>query len=69
MYGYLGMLAPQSVMDAQDALITFLQEAAEGKKSMGRDWTAMRSLALGLLNEIRKDVGIDKTPIEYRGSR
>ena len=67
LYGYLGMLAPQAVMAAQDALMESLQGAIEGSGS--RDWKTMRTHALGLLNEIRRDVGIDKDPIEYRGNR
>jgi len=67
LYGYLGILAPQSVMDAQDVLMEFLFDVIEGKRT--GDWAEMRVRALELINEIRKDVGIDKTPIEYRGAR
>lgn len=31
------------------------------------DWGKVRELVIGLLNELRKDIGIDKTPIKYRG--
>jgi hypothetical protein len=67
LYGYLGMLAPQPVMDAQDAMMEFLLEVINGERA--GNWTEMRNRALRLLNEIRKDVGIDKNAIEYRGSR
>jgi hypothetical protein len=67
LYGYLGMLAPQSVMDSQDALMEYLIEVVQGEHPP--DWGEMRSRALRLLNDIRIDIGLDKTPIEYRGSR
>lgn len=64
-YGYLAMLAPQSVMDAQDQLMDQLLNIANG--AVGYEWGKIRELAINLLNEIRKDIGIDKNPIEYRG--
>lgn len=64
-YGYLAMLAPQSVMDAQDQLMDYLLKIANGAD--GYEWEKVRELALNLLNEVRKDVGIDKSQIEYRG--
>jgi hypothetical protein len=64
-YGYLAMLAPQSVMDAQDKLMDHLLNIANG--SEGYEWQKVRELAINLLNEVRKDIGIDKSPIEYRG--
>lgn len=67
LYGYLGMLAPQTVMDAQDGMMEFLFEVINGERA--GNWAEMRNCALRLLNEIRKDVGIDKSAIEYRGSR
>lgn len=64
-YGYLAMLAPQPVMDAQDQLMDHLLKIAHG--SMPYEWQKVRELAINLLNEIRKDIGIDKSPIKYRG--
>ena len=64
-YGYLAMLAPQSVMDAQDQLMDHLLKISIG--SEGYEWKKVRELAINLLNEVRKDIGIDKNPIEYRG--
>jgi hypothetical protein len=65
LYGYLGMLAPQTVMDAQDALIDRLLLVSYGNASY--EWAEIRELALFLINEIRKDIGIDKNPIAYNG--
>jgi len=67
LYGYLGMLAPQAVMDAQDEMMEFLLDVIEGKRA--GDWVEMRIRALRLLNEIRQDVAVDKSLIEYRGAR
>lgn len=64
-YGYLGMMAPQSVMDAQDHLFDYLILVAGGSRTY--DWSIARKFALSLLNEIRKDIGIDVTPITYNG--
>jgi len=64
-YGYLGMLAPQTVMDAFDALVDHLIMISGGREPY--DWPRVRSLVLALLNEIRKDIGIDVSSIEYRG--
>lgn len=67
LYGYLGMLAPQDVMDSQDLLMDYLLEVIHGESPS--DWVRMRGLALNLINAIRRDIGIDKSPIEYRGTR
>lgn len=64
-YGYLCMLAPQSAIDAMDDLIDRLILIAHAQEPYS--WPAIRGLALKLINEIRKDVGIDPSPIEYRG--
>lgn len=64
-YGYIAMLAPQSVMDAFDALFDLLIMVCHGNKKY--DWPLVRNLALNLINEIRKDIAIDISPIEYKG--
>jgi len=61
------MLAPQTVMDAFDALTDYLLAVVNGEQAF--DWKAMRGLALALLNRIREDVGLDKEPVVYRGIR
>ncbi|MBN3054990.1 MULTISPECIES: hypothetical protein [Pectobacterium] len=65
LYGYMAMFAPQNVMDTQDELIDHLLQVAYGKRSY--EWEEIRTMALALINEIREDVGIDQTPIEYNG--
>ena len=65
MYGYIGMIAPQSVMDAQDQLIDYLLQVAHGQKSY--EWLTVREYGLVLINEIRNDIGIDINPIKYNG--
>lgn len=65
-YGYIGLLAPQSVMDAIDGLFDHLLLIAHGKSPY--EWAKVRELALDLLNEARKDVGIDDSQIFYRGN-
>jgi hypothetical protein len=64
-YGYLAMLAPQTVMDAQDKLMDYLLQVATGAERY--DWKGVRSLVIILVNEIRMDIAIDKTPIAYNG--
>ena len=65
LYGYLAMLAPQSVMDAQDALVDHVLMIIHGREAY--KWDKIRELGLTFLNEVRKDIGIDSTPIEYKG--
>lgn len=64
-YGYLAMMAPQNVMDAQDNLMDYLIEVINGKSNY--DFGKTRSLAISLLNEMRKDIKIDVSPISYHG--
>lgn len=64
-YAYLAVLAPQPVMDAYDALTDYLLEITNGES--GYDWPRMRTLVLAIVNEARKDIGFDASPIEYRG--
>jgi len=59
------MLAPQAVMDVQDKLMDYLLQISNGSESY--DWKKVRDLAIAMLNEIRRDIGIDKTPISYNG--
>lgn len=65
-YGYLAMLAPQEVIDAQDRLMDYLLRVAAAKEKY--EWKTVRQLSIAFLNEIRIDVGIDKRPIEYNGT-
>ena len=64
-YGYLAMLAPQSVMDAQDNLMDHLIKISMG--SADYEWEKVRELAIAMLNEVRMDIGIDKEGIVYNG--
>jgi hypothetical protein len=63
--GYLAMVAPQAVMDAQDALMDKILLIAQGKEKY--IWAEIRELALALLNELRRDIAIDKSLISYNG--
>ncbi len=67
LYGHLALVAPQSLMDAHDALMDYLLGAMEGSQPYG--WKKIRSLALVLVNEARKDVALDAAPVEYLGKR
>lgn len=64
-YGYLAMLAPQAVMDAQDRLIDNLLLVANGNATY--EWHVVRENALMMLNAIRDDIGIGDNPIRYNG--
>lgn len=66
LYGYMAMFAPQSVMDAQDELIDYLLQVSHGVKPY--QWETVRMKALALINEVRRDIGIDKSPITYNGN-
>jgi hypothetical protein len=66
-YAYLAMHAPQSVMDANDTLTSLILSVVYDGKSTS--WEHFRKLAIILLNEIRKDIGVNSNPIEYRGER
>lgn len=66
-YAYLAMHAPQSVMDAHDAVSDLILTIVHDGKST--TWEHFRDLALRFLNEVRKDVGIRPEPITYRGTR
>lgn len=64
-YGYLVMLAPQSLMDAQDDLMDHLLNISNG--TVAYDWSEVREKALVLLNAVRADIGISKDSITYNG--
>jgi hypothetical protein len=64
-WGYMAMLAPQHVMDSLDALFDHLLLVIDGHEQY--EWVKVRELSLKLLNEVRKDIGIDSSSIEYRG--
>lgn len=64
-YGYLAMLAPQSVMDAQDNLMDYLLKISNNSATY--EWEKVREMALAALNAIRADIGINDTPIAYHG--
>ncbi|MBN46061.1 MULTISPECIES: hypothetical protein [unclassified Methylophaga] len=64
-YAYLAMLAPQEVMDANDNLTDLLLEVVHQNKQT--DWITIRGLALKLINSMRRDIGLNKTPIQYNG--
>nr|WP_289073543.1 hypothetical protein [uncultured Halomonas sp.] len=66
-YGYLAMIAPQEVMDANDAFIDQLLAVVFDDQSVS--WEVIRSKALNLTNAMRKDIGIDKTEVSYNGER
>lgn len=66
LYGHMVMLAPQSVMDAQDQLIDHILYICVGKADY--QWEEIRTKALGLLNAVRADIGIGKEPIRYNGA-
>lgn len=65
-YGYLGLLAPQLVMDALDGLFDHLLLIAQGKAAY--EWAEVRERALVLLNAARRDVGLDASSISYNGA-
>lgn len=64
-YAHVGMIAPQNVMDSFDQLIDYLLLVSHGHAPYV--WEDVRSRALALLNEIRRDIGIDCSPIAYNG--
>lgn len=64
-YGYMAMLAPQPVMDSFDRLADCLLELVSGEATY--DWERIRELVLDVLNQIRIDIGIDKSSIKYEG--
>jgi len=67
LYGYMGMIAPQPVMDACDNLTDYMFDIFE--KENEYNWKILRKFALDLLNEIRKDININVSEIIYNGPR
>ncbi|WP_286874057.1 hypothetical protein [Spongiibacter sp.] len=66
-YGYLAMLAPQSVIDANDALVDLLLALIyDGEQT---NWETVRNSALRLINAMRADIGLNKEPVAYNGNR
>ncbi|MFC5708056.1 hypothetical protein [Aeromonas eucrenophila] len=66
-YGYLAMIAPQDVMDANDAFIDkLLAIVFDGDTA---SWEEIRHKALSLTNAMRRDIGIDKSDVMYNGIR
>ena len=66
-YGYLAMIAPQDVLDANDELIDQLLEVVFDGDTVG--WEIIRAKALNLINAMRQDIGIDKSTVTYNGQR
>jgi hypothetical protein len=64
-YGYLAMVAPQTVVDAQDKLIDHILCILNGQ--IPYNWDEVRCHSIVLINEVRKDIAIDKDPISYNG--
>ncbi len=68
LYGRIATIAPQSLIKAQDRLIDYLFEVVEGK--IDYSWeNEVRPRSLELLNEIRKDLGLNTEKISYFGER
>lgn len=65
LYGYMSLTSPQEVMDAQDQLVDYLLKVAYGSERY--EWPTVRGRAIALINECRKDIGFDSTPISYNG--
>ncbi|MNI90150.1 hypothetical protein D3C73_1476410 [compost metagenome] len=59
------MVAPQTVMDAQDSLVDYLLMIAHGNAVY--EWRIVREKALLMINTVREDIGIGKDPIMYNG--
>lgn len=65
LYGYLGMFASQSVMDAQDELIDHLILIIYGKEKY--EWEKVRGFGISFINEVRKDIDFNSNYIKYNG--
>ena len=66
-YGYLGLFAPQPVMNAYDNLIDMIIKIIyRGEETY--EWDKIRNLVLALLNEVRKDLGFEGSSFTYNGT-
>lgn len=63
LYGYLVMVAPQSVIDAQDELVDLLLRTSSGE--IRNQETEIREKLLSLLNAIREDIGLAPGRINF----
>ena len=66
-FGYLAMLAPQEVMDANDNLTDLLLAFIYDNEPTS--WLNIRTCALQLTNAMRKDIGLNKVDVTYNGTR
>ena len=66
-HGQLAIFAPQSVLDAYSELSDYFLDVADGK--LEYDFRRVRELGFVLLNLVRIDLGIDPSPVAYRGRR
>ena len=66
-HGQLAIFAPQSVLDAYSELSDYFLDIADGK--LQYDFPRARELGFLLLNQVRIDLGIDPSPVAYRGRR
>jgi hypothetical protein len=64
-YAYLALTAPQEVMDAHDKLIDHILNVAAGQFEYS--WSTVRTFAIAMINECRKDIGLNTTSISYNG--
>ena len=65
-WGYLAMVAPQTVMDRHDRMIDYLVPAHD--RDAPFDFAnRFRPLAIQWLNAVRADLDIDPTPIAHSG--
>jgi hypothetical protein len=66
LYGYISLTSPQAVIDAQDQLVDYLLNVANGNQKY--DWKIVRDLSIAVINECRKDIGLNPAPIQYNGT-
>lgn len=64
-YGYLALMSPQSLMDANNAFFDHLLMVAN--ESEPYEWIRIRNLGNDLLNEMRKDLKFNTDNIVYNG--